>query len=299
MVKTSDNNRIRNIIVGVLIGVFGVAVALLEWLPITFCEDQLYDGLIGKTLQQFCGSIAAILLIRLLRIKLFGKVQNWLYLLPCLLVAINNFQWWSYFNGLQSLVRTDFWGIFLFALYCLCVGVFEECIFRGILFSVVAGYLPYNKKGLIGTFVISSVLFGFAHIFNGNLLQVAYTILTGGLFAFVLIKTKNLLCCGLVHGVYNFCGLLMGKEIDLGLGTGIVLFEWGNVLIMGIVAVLMVAFVFYTLYKYSDEEREDLYKRLAVPQKKKHEDTAERQEDLLENPQENVSEDAQSDENNG
>ncbi len=267
MEKTLKNNRIKNIIVSALIALFGVAIALLEWLPITFSKDAFYNGLIAKTLQQLCGVVAAVLLLNVLRIKAFGRIQNYLYLLPCLLVAVNNFQWWSYLNGLQSLVRTNVWDILFFAFYCLCVGLFEECIFRGVLFSLVASYLPQNKKGLFWTFVISSVIFGLAHLFGGNPLQALYTVLTGGLFAFVLIKTKNLLCCALVHGVYNFCGLLMETESSLGLGTGVVLMEWGNVVIMGVVGVLMAAFVFYSLWKYPEEERIELYKRLVIPTK--------------------------------
>ncbi len=267
MSKTHENNRIRNILVGALIVVFGVGVALFEWLPVTYSQDALYNGLICKTLQQLCGIVAAALLLFTLRIKAFGKPQKWLYLLPCLIVAINNFQWWSYYNGLQSLVRTSAWDILFFACYCLCVGLFEEFVFRGVLFSIIASYLPRNRKGLIWTFVLSSLCFGLAHLFGGNPLQALYTVLTGGLFAFVLIKTKNLLCCALVHGVYNFCGLLMETEERLGLGTGVVLFHWGNVLIMGGVAVLMIAFVLYSLWKYPETERKILYERLAVPEK--------------------------------
>ncbi len=269
MSKTNDNNRIKNILVGVLIGVFCLLMALIEWLPITYSKDALYDKWIGRTLQQLCGIAAGILLLYMMKIKLFGKIRNWLYLLPCLVIAVNNFQWWSYFNGLQTLVRTNALDILLFAVYCLSVGMFEEFIFRGVLFSVVASYFPKNKKGFIWTYVVTSLVFAVAHIFNGNLLQVLYTILTGGLFAFVLIKTKNLLCCGFVHGLYNFCGLLMDKESNLGLGKGVALFEWGTVLTMGIVAICMIAFVLYSLYKYTEEERKTLYECLGLPEKQK------------------------------
>ncbi len=270
--KSREHKQIKNIIIYAMIVIFGAFVALLEWLPITFSQDKLYDGLIGRTLQQLCGIVAAILLLYVMKIKLFGKPQKWLYLLPCVLVAVNNFQWWSYFNQLQELVRTKAGDILLFAFYCLCVGMFEEFIFRGVLFSVIASYFPQNKKGLIYTFVISSLLFGVAHIFNGNPLQVLYTVLTGGLFAFVLIKTKNLLCCGFIHGLYNFCGLLMDSEQHLGLGKGVALFEIGTVIMMAVGGVLMAGFVFFSLWKYPEQERITLYKRLAISPKKGNEE---------------------------
>lgn len=276
MAKSNENNRFVKILTSVIIVVFCLVMALLEWLPITFSNDALYDGLIGKTLQQACGIIAAVVLLRIMKINLFGKPQKWLYLLPCTVVALNNFQWWSYLNGLQGLLRTKALDIILFATYCLCVGMFEEFVFRGVLFSVIVGYFPKNKKGLVETFVVSSLIFGLAHIFNGNVLQVLYTILTGGLFAFVLIKTKNLLCCGLIHALYNFCGLLMDRASNLGLGTGVELFNTGTILTMGAVAVLMIAFVLYSLYKYPENERKILYERLGIIEKSKNQrDSAE------------------------
>ena len=95
------------------------------------------------------------------------------------------------------------------------------------------------------------------------LVQVGYTILTGGLFAFCLIKTKNILCCAVVHAVYNFCGLLMGAESALGLGTGVV-FDLGTVITMLIVSVLVGGFILYKVFTYTEKERIELYAKLAV-----------------------------------
>lgn len=267
MSNLAKNHRVRKIVIGGIIAVLGVFMAILEWLPIPFSKDGWYNAILNKTLQQASGIVAAILFLRVLDIKLFGKVQKWLYLLPCIIVAVNNFQWYSYFKGLQQLVRVSALDITLFAVYCLCVGMFEEFIFRGVLFSVLAGYFPKNKKGFIETFVFSSIIFGAAHLFNLDVLQALYSILTGGLFAFVLIKTKNLICCGFTHGLYNFCGLLMEKESRLGLGNGVVLFNLGTILCMAIVGVLMAGFVLYSVFKYPENERKALYDRLGIIEK--------------------------------
>ena len=272
MANSLKSNVIRKIAVGAIIVVFGVFMAVLEWFPLPFSKDVWRNTLLNKTLQQAGGIVAGVLFLRYLNIRLFKKPQKWLYFIPCLIIAINNFQWWSYCNGLQWFVRTKASDYVLFVAYCLCVGMFEEFVFRGVLFSVLAGYFPKNKKGLVETFVVSSLLFGLAHLFNFNILQVLYTILTGGLFAFVLIKTKNLLCCGFVHTLYNVCGLIMDGKASLGLGSGAIIFNIGTILTMGIPAVIMIAFVLYSLIKYPEEERKTLYNRLGVIENPKKEE---------------------------
>ncbi|MBE5745584.1 MAG: CPBP family intramembrane metalloprotease [Clostridiales bacterium] len=264
MQNSVKNNRIKRIIVWITIVVFCAFMAVLEWIPIPFVKDVWRNAIYNKILQQACGLTAAIVFLCFLRIRLFGKIHNWLYLLPCIVVAVNNFQWWSYFSGYQQLVRQNVADITLFATYCLLVGLFEEFVFRGILFSALASVFPKNKKGLLTTFVFSSCIFGLTHLLNGNVLQALYSILTGGLFAFVLIKTQNLLCCGVIHGLYNFCGLLMDKASNLGLGNGVKLFNWGTILTMGSVVVLMIVFVVYSLIKHAETERKTLYQRLSV-----------------------------------
>lgn len=263
-----ERKRIYNYIEIAIIVLLCAVTILLDFIKIEYVNDNLRNCLISKIIQQGSGAVAGILLLRRLNVKILGKPVNWLYLIPCCIIAIDNFQFSSYFNGKIELVRTGGLDIFLFASYCLCVGLFEECIFRGVLFSVLAGVFPNNKKGLLLTFVTSSVIFGAAHLVNGFSIQVGYTILTGGLFAFCLMKTKSIFCCGFIHGLYNFCGLLFETENNLGLGSGIV-FDVGTVLTMLIVSLVVGGFVVYKTFTYPEEERIDLYKRLGIKEKTK------------------------------
>ncbi len=205
-----------------------------------------------------------MLLARLRMWKIFGRVEQWLFVLPCIGIALNNFQWVSFFQGKMRLVTQDGMDFLLFALYCLSIALFEELVFRGVIFSLLLTAFPKDKKGFLWAYVSSCFIFGLAHLFNGfsgaTFLQVGYTVLTGGLFAFCLMKTKNILCPVFVHGLYNFCGLLYDRQ---GLGAGVV-FTWGTAALMAAVAVLLGAFVLYQVWKYSDEEREALYRRLEV-----------------------------------
>ena len=227
-------------------------------------KESFYLRIGLKTFQQLCGAAVGVCALRYLGAKLFRKAYNWLYLLPCLIIAIDNFQFGAFFNGRLQLVRTNAIDFALFALNCMSVGLFEEIIFRGIVFSVLASRFTNDKRGFLKTYVVSSVVFGLAHLLNGfsmgTILQVGYTILTGGLFAFCLIKTKNILCCALVHGVYNFCGLLFDAQ---GLGNGIV-FDTATVITMLIVSVVVGIFVLYKVWTYSDTERAVLYRHLGI-----------------------------------
>jgi membrane protease YdiL (CAAX protease family) len=109
------------------------------------------------------------------------------------------------------------------------------------------------------------------HLFNlfsgagvvPTLLQVVYTTLMGGVFAFVLMKTKNLLCCAFVHALYNFGGLLLDSTQRMGLGSGII-FDLGTVILTVILGICIGAFILYNVYKYSEAERSILYKRLGI-----------------------------------
>ena len=266
-----------------IIAILCAATLLLDFIEITFVEDSSRNRFLAKIIQQGMGSIAAILVMCRLKLQLFGKPQYLLYMIPCLIIAIDNFQFSSYFNGNMRLVHNQPLDFILFGGYCLAVGLFEECIFRGIIFSVLVTCFPQNKKGLWKSYVISSVFFGAAHLFNGfsmaTILQIAYSTLTGGLFAFVLLKTKNIFCCALVHATYNFCGLLFDIPERMGLGSGIV-FDLGTVITMLVVSITIGAFVLYSVFKYSEEERRCLYAKLGVTMKEEEATSAESVEDM-------------------
>ena len=244
-----------------------VATCVMEFVKISFTGNAFRDGMLSKILQQTFGSVAMILLMVRSGLRLFDKPQNLLYLVPCLVIAIDNFPFYSYFQGNMQWVRTEFVDVFLFSLYCLTVGIFEESIFRGIVFYAIASRFSKDRQGFIKTYILSSVVFGLAHlmnIFGGNVgavvLQIGYSTLTGGLFAFALLKTQNIFCAGIVHAVYNFCGLLFDAQ---GLGNGIV-FDTATVITMLIVSVVVGIFVLYKVWTYSDTERAVLYRHFGI-----------------------------------
>ena len=281
----NTRQRIRNYIQLSIIAVLCALTLVLDFIDISYTDNVDRNRFIGKIVQQSLGSLAAIFLMIRLKIQLFNKPQYWLYLIPCLIIAIDNFQFSSYFKGNMQLVNGKPLDFILFGGYCLAVGLFEECIFRGIIFSVLASCFSYDKKGLWKTYIVSSVLFGAAHLFNGfsvaTILQIGYSTLTGGLFAFVLLKTKNIFCCAFVHALYNFCGLLFEIPERMGLGSGVV-FDLGTAITMLIVCVIMGAFILYSVFKYSDDEVGVLYEKLGIPPKKEAKAQVEEQETFSE-----------------
>ncbi len=246
------------------IALFCALILLLDFITLPVFKDEFRRLTFTKIVQQTCGSVIAICCLLRFGIRLFGKPKKVLYLIPCLLIAIDNFQWSAFLQGKMELVRTNGLDWLLFALRCGLTGLFEELIFRGILFAVLAGVFKTDKRGFLLTYLCSSLLFGVSHILNGlsvaTLLQVGYSCLTGGLFAFCLIKTKNILCVALVHGVYNFCGMLYDVQ---GLGTGVV-FDFGTVITMLVVSIAIGILVLYKVWTYPDEERRELYALLGV-----------------------------------
>ena len=247
----------------VVIIAFFILTAIFESVKIEYSADPVYNRFLSEIVPLIFGSIAVFIVLSLYGVKIFSRPRNLLYLLPCLVVAVNNFPFFSYFNGNMQLVHTRALDFILFGLYCLLVGAFEEGVFRGLLFPTLASLFERSKKGLWISFILTSCLFGFTHLFNlfsgadflSTLLQVGYSILTGGLFTFVLLKTKNLFLCILTHSIYNFCGLHIAPS---GLGSGVV-FDLPTLVCMAVVAVMVGVFVLVSVARYSEEERYELY----------------------------------------
>ena len=109
------------------------AMAVLDFVKIRYTSDAVNNELISDTVPLAVGSIAVIWLMMRGKTRLFGRPAHLLYLLPALLVAVNNFPFHSHFTGKTELLHTGADNWILFALYCAFVGIFEECVFRGIL----------------------------------------------------------------------------------------------------------------------------------------------------------------------
>ena len=244
---------------------------LFEWIPdlkvLPITTDEAYNRLICRIFPLIAGCLAVYLITTESSVQLFKKPQNLWCLLPAMAISLNNFPWLAWSAGKMELIHTQPLHFALFGAYCLLIGFFEEVLFRGVVFALMVSAFEKTKKGLLWSYVLSSVVFGLIHLFNvfqsggAAVLQAGYSILTGGLFAFVWIKTKNILFPSLVHAVYNFCGLLYTKDAGLGLGSVI---DLPTGIMMAIIAVICGVFVLIGVWKCDSDERKELYTRLGV-----------------------------------
>ena len=83
---------------------------------------------------------------------------------------------------------------------CIIAPVFEEIFFRKLLIDRTIKY------GATLSIILSATLFG---LFHGNLSQFFYAFLLGGFFAYVYIKTGNILYSISLHSIINFFGSII------------------------------------------------------------------------------------------
>ena len=153
--------------------------------------------------------LSAVLLLFLWNNKLFDRYglclpkvppRAMLYYIPVIVMLTANL--WYGVTCNYGMVETV-----LYMLSMLCVGLLEEVIFRGLLFEVM------RENGLKSAVIVSSVTFGMGHIinlFNGsgaqllpNLLQILYATAVGFMIVMMYLKSKSLLVCIAVHGIFN------------------------------------------------------------------------------------------------
>lgn len=104
-------------------------------------------------------------------------------------------------NPVQMLINSsDVWLNLL--LISIIAPIFEEIIFRKLLIDRTIKY------GARVSIILSAVIFGF---FHGNLSQLFYTLLLGGFFAYVYIKTGRIIYTITLHIFLN----LMGSVISV------------------------------------------------------------------------------------
>lgn len=222
----------------------------------TFSQDEIAQKLWDAIAYRAVGSVIFILLIDEFRYRLSAPM-HWsqlTVLIPAWAVVINNLPILALLHGTATVERTDL--IWLFALQSFCIGLFEELIFRGVLFPFLLEKRRNSTKQIFWVTVISSAVFGLVHLsnllegagFGATVLQVGYSFLIGAMCSIVLLKTGNLLHCILLHSVYNFCGQLLPT---LGFGTW---WDLPTVIITAVLAVAVGAWMLFVLLHVHPDE---------------------------------------------
>ena len=203
----------KKIIVLIITTALIIGVTFLSW-PIATISQVWLKRLLAVLLNLTNGAIAFIA-IKLTGIDIDLDIKNyWQYLLG-IAIALTLSLFIAFIPALAgtSLVGSHqnfstevlLWSIFNFFFV---IGPVEELIFRVYYQETFVGFL--KKFKWIGV-IIAAFLFGWFHIINGSLLQVAFTFGIGLVFGMCKYFIKNCKYLGLAlgHGLYDFLNVIV------------------------------------------------------------------------------------------
>ena len=120
-------------------------------------------------------------------------------------------------GSLKKSPSVDILFFVLFFLAFLIQGASEEFIFRGFLLVSMRNALKKSKHKTLWAVVISSVVFGLAHIMNpGMTILAMFNLISAGiLYALLFIRFDNIWICCASHSAWNFFqGHILGAGVS-------------------------------------------------------------------------------------
>lgn len=245
----------------VAVAVLAVSIAVmvfLEYFPISYASDEQLSGIIRMTLTRAIGSLTFTVLLLYLGYRVHNMRcpgRQLLFALPCFAVVINNLPIYALISGTAQVTATKA-HIVWFVFQCIFIGIFEETVFRGVVFLILLEKRRDTTKQIFWCTVLSSAIFGGIHLINllggaapgPTILQVGYSFLIGGMCAVILLKTRNIWLCALLHAVYDVCGLLLPT---LGQGSW---WDVGTVIFTAVLATATAVYIVIALWRIKPYE---------------------------------------------
>lgn len=237
-----------------------------DWLGELFFKDEKMSYLFGLgAMRVIMGVIMAFIAVHtgFKQSLLPRSVKGILLSLPAILVAVNNLPIIALARGTALLVYgAEFIAVFAFE--CLAVGFFEEVTFRGIVFPLVLQKTGTSVKGRLQAMIFSSAMFGFLHIVNllngfsgGVFLQMGYSFLIGAMLSVAMFQGAGVVTCAIIHGVYNFCGMLIS---ELGQGSFSDIWNVPEIILTAVVAVAVLVYCVVITVKSDSTVGDELIK---------------------------------------
>lgn len=233
-----------------------ISLVLLAAARLIKTGDSVCDVLISTLVTRTALAIAFVFLIKHLGFRVFSVVpENALLLFFCFAVVINNLPIIALVKG-SACISAPASKIILLAASCLAVAAYEELAFRGALFLMICRGKK-SKKDIFLSVIISSAVFALFHLLNlidgagvgSVIMQIGYSFLIGGMCATVLIVSKSIYPCIVLHAIFNFCGNIVPT-----LGTGYeTVWDSATVAITVALAVICAVAVIYSLLSYGDK----------------------------------------------
>ncbi len=203
---------IWSILIVLIINNFDVVIGLFSdvdlssiqiiWIPLTLiviwiiCRYRGIDKSELGFIEQKSKKETILLGIKLaLLIQLIGLFQNLLYM---------GMGWLTpNYSSFNTIKHDVVWLIRYLTIAWTTAGIGEEIIWRGFLMGQISQLFEDKKKGMIVGLIVSNILFGLAHLYQG----VAGVILQGTaglIFGIIYIKSnKNLWLTIVIHGFCN------------------------------------------------------------------------------------------------
>ena len=236
-------------------------IIVLNFLKISIFENEVFNEYFKVIFTYLLALPIIFYLLHRLDYKLFNKKIakfGMICFALSMLVAINNFPFFPFFKKTSTFEYHTSLEIITFIIYCIMTAVFEETLFRGMLFNYMVETFSKDKKGIAKAIIFSGLTFGIAHLLNlfsgagflATLGQVGYTTLIGAMCAFILYKTRNIVFPIIVHAVYNILGLMLSSS---ALGSGIV-FDIETIVLTAVLGVIVGVSLLMFLLKSTDIE---------------------------------------------
>lgn len=201
-------------------------------LNITLFKDQLF-------LQGGCeiGIIIITLLINHFYTKENFHFENWNIFLRSLMVDF----FISYYIIAIVLNYNQMHHVGFYLVLAALIGIAEEITFRG----MILGSLIHNwqgKKPILGSVLLSSLIFGLTHAINAfsqplpnTIVQIVVAFSLGVILAFMYLRTNNLITPILFHMLVDFTSISLTNSTESQAG-------WETALLVLIVALLVLIF---------------------------------------------------------
>ena len=115
------------------------------------------------------------------------------------------------------------WLLVLYIAMNLAIGFCEDVMGRGVVLTVMLQKWGYTRRGIYQAVLVSSALFGVAHIFNlmtghlpllAGLTQIIYSVFFGVIFAACFLRNNAIWPAILMHGVIDFGGGLRHLALE-------------------------------------------------------------------------------------
>lgn len=179
-----------------------------------------------------------------IKIKKAGFIKGFLWYGLIIIIAIL-FQFASNYQTPEKSFPEALPMLVYFFIITLVIGIYEELLCRGLLFNSFENYFGNTKKGIYLSAILSSLVFGIMHLMNliwfpsliiSTTCQVIYATFVGFLFCVIYYRSKNLISCILLHGIFDFTAYfwftfsdslfqqtLDSNSVDISIGNGFLL----------------------------------------------------------------------------